>query len=63
VKSQADAIYAQVNDAAKNDTTKMYPTESFIWSLGYVKDFTDGRYASLRDQIATKRAASTGGAP
>jgi spore coat protein CotH len=63
VKDQADAIVAQIGDAARYDTTKMYPTESFIWSLGYVKDWTDGRYASLRAQIAAKRAAGTGGAP
>jgi len=41
----------------------MYPTESFFWSLGYVKDWTDGRYNSIRAQIATKRAAGAGGAP
>jgi hypothetical protein len=69
VKDQADAIVAQIGDAARYDTTKMYPTDSFIWSLGYVKDWTDGRYASLRAQIAAKRAATgtgtgtTGGAP
>ena len=55
IKDQADAIVAQVGDAAAYDKTKMYPTESFVWSLGYVKDFIDGRYASLRDQIAAKR--------
>jgi hypothetical protein len=41
----------------------MYPTESFMWSLGYIKDWTDSRYASIPTQIATKRAAATGGAP
>ena len=60
VKDQADAIVAQIGDAARYDTTKMYPTESFVWSLGYVKDWTDGRYASLRAQIAAKRAAGDG---
>jgi len=55
IKDQADAIVAQVGDAAAYDKTKMYPTESFVWSLGYVKDFIDGRYASLRDQIAAKQ--------
>jgi len=62
IKAQADAIVAQIGDAAAYDKTKMYPTESFIWSLGYVKDFIDGRYASIPMQIAAKRAA-TGGAP
>jgi spore coat protein CotH len=56
IKAQADAIVAQVGDAARYDTVKMYPTESFNWSLGYVKDFIDGRYASLPMQIAAKRA-------
>jgi spore coat protein CotH len=65
VKAQADAIVAQIGDAAAFDKTKMYPTESFVWSLGYVKDWTDGRYASIPMQIAEKRAAAgtTGGAP
>jgi spore coat protein CotH len=62
IKAQADVIVAQIGDAARYDTTKMYPTESFTWSLGYVKDFIDGRYASIPMQIAAKRAA-TGGAP
>ena len=62
IKAQADAIVAQIGDAAAYDKTKMYPTESFIWSLGYVKDFIDGRYASIPMQIATKRAAA-GGTP
>ena len=63
VKDQADAIFNQIGTAAMNDTTKMYPTESFVWSLGYVKDWTDKRYDSIRAQIAAKRAAATGGAP
>jgi spore coat protein CotH len=63
VKDQADAIVGQIGTAAMHDTTKMYPTESFVWSLGYVKDWTDARYDSIRAQIAAKRAASTGGAP
>ena len=61
IKGQADTIVAQIGDAAKYDTTKMYPTESFVWSLGYVKDWTDARYASIATQIATKRAATTAG--
>jgi spore coat protein CotH len=63
VKGQADAIVSQIGDAAMYDTTKMYPTDSFIWSLGYVKDWTDARYASIHTQIAAKRAAGSGGAP
>jgi spore coat protein CotH len=60
VKGQAGAIVSQIGDAAKYDTVKMYPTESFVWSLGYVKDWTDARYASIATQIATKRAAAGG---
>ena len=68
IKEQADGIVAQMGSAATYDTTKMYPTESFVWSLGYVKDWTDARYASIHAQIAAKRAAATtagttGGAP
>ena len=33
VKDQADAIFNEIGSAAMNDTTKMYPTESFVWSL------------------------------
>jgi spore coat protein CotH len=55
IKGQADAIYNQISDAAAYDETKMYPTDSFVWSLGYVKAFIDGRYASIPTQIATKR--------
>jgi len=57
IKSQADTIVAQIADAATYDETKMYPTSSFVWSLGYVKDFITARYASIPDQIATKRGA------
>jgi hypothetical protein len=59
VKGQADAIVGQIGTAASYDTTKMYPTESFVWSLGYIKDWTDARYDSLRMQIAAKRAGTT----
>jgi spore coat protein CotH len=60
VKAQAEAIVAQIGDAAAYDKTKMYPTESFVWSLTYVKDWTDARYASIPAQIAAKRAAAGG---
>ena len=56
VKEQADAIFNEISSAAANDTTKMYPTESFVWSLTYIKDWTDKRYASIRSQIAAQRA-------
>jgi len=64
VKKEADAIFNEISSAAANDTTKMYPTDSFIWSLSYIKDWTDKRYASIRDQIAAQRApAPPTGAP
>jgi hypothetical protein len=56
VKDQADAIFNEISSAAANDMTKMYPTDSFIWSLSYIKDWTDKRYASIHDQIAAQRA-------
>ena len=56
VKDQADAIFNEISSAAANDMTKMYPTDSFVWSLSYIKDWTDKRYASIRDQIAAQRA-------
>ena len=59
IKGQADAIVGQISAAVGYDKTKMYPTDSFVWSLGYVKDWIDGRYASIPTQIATKRAAGT----
>jgi spore coat protein CotH len=55
VKEQADAIFNEISSAAANDTTKMYPTDSFVWSLTYIKDWTDKRYASIRSQIAAQR--------
>jgi hypothetical protein len=61
IKGQADAIVGQINEAVGYDKTKMYPTDSFVWSLGYVKDWIDGRYASIPMQIATKRAGGSGG--
>ena len=63
IKDQADAIVSQIGTAAMYDETKMYPTESFVWSLGYVKDWTAARYDSIRAQIAAKRAAGAGGGP
>jgi spore coat protein CotH len=58
IKAQSDAIVAQIGDAAAYDTTKMYPTDTFIWSRTYVTDFITARYASIPMQIATKRAAA-----
>lgn len=56
IHAQAEAFSNQIMDAAYDDTTKMYPTESFIWSLGYIRDWTAKRYSSIRDQIARIRA-------
>ena len=71
VKDQADAIFNQISMAASHDKTKMYPTESFVWSLTYIKDWTGARYDSIHAQIANQRAGApattttttTGGAP
>ena len=64
VKGQADAIVAQIGDAAAYDTVKMYPTESFVWSLGYVKDWIDARYASIpRRSPRSAQRGDDGGAP
>jgi hypothetical protein len=56
IHAQAQAFADQITDAAYADNTKMYPTESFIWSLGYIRDWTTQRYAAIRDQIARVRA-------
>jgi hypothetical protein len=63
IKDQADAIVNQISEAATYDMTKMYPTESFVWSLGYVKDWIDGRYASISAQLADRLSLAPEGAP
>jgi spore coat protein CotH len=57
INAQAETFAAQIRPSVQDDGTKMYPTDSFEWSLGYIKDFTTNRYASIREQIATLRAA------
>ena len=37
----------------------MYPTESFVWSLSYIKDWTDNRYDSIRQPRSRIRRAAT----
>jgi len=56
IQAQADALVAQVRPLVEQDSTKMYPTSSFEWSLGYVKDWIHARYLSINDQIARARA-------
>ena len=51
VQAQADAIYAQIKDAAHEDPNKIFPNDQFDWSLTDVKDFTAARYASLQQQL------------
>jgi len=46
----------QIRQVVHGDTLKMYPTEHFEWSLGYVKEFVTARYASVRQQIAPPQA-------
>jgi hypothetical protein len=55
IAAQVDAFADQIRPAVEEDTTKMYPTSSFEWSIGYIKDWTNARYASIRDQIARAR--------
>jgi spore coat protein CotH len=56
IQQQVDKIAGEIRPIVELDTTKMYPTSSFEWSIGYVKDWTAARYVSLADQIARKRA-------
>lgn len=58
VQRQADAYAAQIRDHVYDDTTKMYPVESFEWSLTYVKQFIADRYVSIAQQIANLRAGA-----
>ncbi len=52
LQAQADAIYAQIKDAAHEDPIKAFPNDTFDWNLGYVKDFIAARYAYLQTQVA-----------
>lgn len=56
IHAQAEAFATQIRSIVEADTTKMYPTSSFEWSLGYIRDWTNSRYMSIRDQIARVRA-------
>jgi hypothetical protein len=55
IAAQVDGFAAQIRATVEEDTTKMYPTSSFEWSIGYIKDWTSSRYMSIRDQIARAR--------
>jgi spore coat protein CotH len=50
VQAEIDRVATQVRPLVQADTLKMYPTAHFEYSVGYVKDFTTARYASLRQQ-------------
>jgi hypothetical protein len=52
VHAEVDRMAGQIRQVVHGDTLKMYPTEHFEWSLGYVKEFVSARYASVRQQIA-----------
>jgi hypothetical protein len=56
IQQTADQFAAQIRGAAAADTTKMYPTDSFEWSLTYIKDWIAGRYGSMNNQMAAARA-------
>jgi spore coat protein CotH len=51
LQAQADAIYAQIKDAAHEDPIKAFSNDTFDWNLGYVKDFITARYAYLQTQV------------
>ena len=51
--AQADAIYAQIKDAAHEDPVKLFPNHTFDWNLtASIKDFAAARYANLVMQLA-----------
>jgi spore coat protein CotH len=55
ILAKSEAFAAEIRATVEADTTKMYPTSSFEWSLGYIRDWTNARYASIRSQIAAAR--------
>lgn len=59
IQRQAEVYAAQIRDHVHDDSTKMYPVESFEWSLDYVKQFIADRYVSIAQQIANLRAGTT----
>ena len=63
IQQQADAMAGQIRQAAHDDQTKMYPTESFEWSIGYIKDWIAARYGSLASQMAVLRQTPPGSTP
>ena len=61
--AQGEAVASEIGDAARYDTTKMYPTESFEWSIGYIKDWVAARHGSLGSQMAQLRQTPPGETP
>lgn len=53
IQAQADLIANQIREGVKADKWKMYPTDHFEWSIGYIKDFIAARYAALDQQMTT----------
>jgi len=51
LQAKADAVYAQIKDAAHEDPNKIFGNDMFDWSLIDVKDFTAARYANLQMQL------------
>ena len=56
LNAEIDREVAQIMPLVQADTLKMYPTEHFIWSVGYVKDFVAARYASIQQQTSAAAA-------
>jgi hypothetical protein len=51
LQAKADAIYAQIKDAAHADTVKAFSNDSFDWGLTDIKGFAADRYANLQMQL------------
>jgi spore coat protein CotH len=57
IHRQVDFVAGQIWPVVRQDKVNVHPIESFEWSVGYIKDWIAARYASIRAQIATLRAA------
>jgi hypothetical protein len=56
VHAEIDRVSAQIRPILQADGMKMYPTDHFEWSAGYVKGFVTARYESVKQQISQPAA-------
>gem|GEM_PF-5405163 len=49
--AEVDRVVKQIMPLVQADTLKMYPTDHFVWSVTFVKDFMAARYASVQQQM------------